>query len=413
MEPSRFDVLVRALGARASRRGAAASLAAVIAGVAVADGEPAGARPRPRCRCRRGYVCDSRNRCVCRSGVTCARTCCAAGAQCCGGACAVPVWKAATAFGAPGPESKGLDLPNGIVVSSDGLTAWVCETLNYRVSVWTRPDAASTDWTMRTAFGSGPGSGPDQFDDPRGLAVSGDGLTAWIADAFNYRVSVWARSDAASLDWFPVTSFGSRGSGMGELSLPSDVTVTGDGLTAVVADSNNDRGSVWTRPGAGSVDWTNVAVVGSRGSGPDQFSDPRGVTVAPDGLTLWVADSGNNRISAWTRPDPGSAAWANQITFGDAPGWAGPLDFPRDVALTANLLTAFVSDSENYRVSVWSRPTTSSAAWVNQTVFGSGPGSALDQLDLARGIAVSPDGRTVWIADAGNDRIPIWTSACP
>lgn len=325
----------------------------------------------------------------------------------------MPDWRPAGEFGAPGPESKGLDLPNGIVVSPDGLTAWVVETLNYRVSVWTRPDAAFSAWIMQTAFGGGPGSGPDQFDDPRGIAVTADGLTAWVADAFNHRISVWARPDATSLVWSPVTTFGASGSGMGQFSLPSDVTVTAGGLTAIVADSNNDRMSVWTRPDAASVSWTNVAVFGGAGSGLGQLADPRGATVAPDGLTLWVADSDNNRVSVWMRPDPTSTAWANQTTFGDALGWVEPFDFPRDVAVTANLLTVLVSDTENYRVSMWSRPDTSSAAWVNQTVFGTGPGSGKDQFDLPRGIAVSPDGQTAWIADAGNGRISTWAATCP
>jgi hypothetical protein len=47
-----------------------------------------------------------------------------------------------------------LGYPQGIAVSPDGLTAWIADKFNHCVAVWTRPDGASTTWTNDVAFGT-------------------------------------------------------------------------------------------------------------------------------------------------------------------------------------------------------------------------------------------------------------------
>ncbi|MFM9107890.1 MAG: hypothetical protein ACKOWF_14460, partial [Chloroflexota bacterium] len=102
--------------------------------------------------------------------------------------------------------------------------------------------------------------------------------------------------------WQNQTTFGSAGSGSSQFSNPGGIAVSVDGLTAWVADESNSRISVWTRPdtGANKTAWTNQTTFGSDGTGSSQFSRPYGVVVSADGLTAWVADYKNNRISVWT-----------------------------------------------------------------------------------------------------------------
>ena len=80
------------------------------------------------------------------------------------------------------------------------------------------------------------------------------------------------------------------------------------------------------------------------------------MTVSADGLRVWVSDSGNARISVWTRPDDSSTAWSPQTTFGSY--GTGPTQFggTRGVAVSANELTVWVADTSgitNQRISVW------------------------------------------------------------
>ena len=101
--------------------------------------------------------------------------------------------------------------------------------------------------------------------------------------------------------WTNQTTFGSEGSGPRQFQSPSGLAITPGGLAAWVADANNNRITVWTRPGATSTDWANQTTFGTMGSGPSQFDYPAGPAVAPDGLTVWAADADNNCISVWSQ----------------------------------------------------------------------------------------------------------------
>jgi sugar lactone lactonase YvrE len=216
-------------------------------------------------------------------------------------------WTNQTTFGVgtAGSDPIGFAGPNGVFVSADGLTVWVADTNNNRISVWTRPNTTTgaTDWSNQTTFGS-QGSGPSELDSPNGVFVSADGLKAWVADTYNNRISVWTRPDTTTgaTNWTNLTTFGTLGSGPGEFNLPTRVFVSADELTAWVADYGNNRISIWTRPDTttGATNWTNQTTFGTSGSGPSEFTGPSGVFASVDGLTAWIADNGNNRISIWT-----------------------------------------------------------------------------------------------------------------
>lgn len=113
-----------------------------------------------------------------------------------------------------------------------------------RVTVWTRSTVTSTDWTQSTSFGSGPGSGAAQLDHPWDVSLADDGLSAFVADAYNHRVSVWGRPNGTSTDWTHSTNFGTFGTGADQLSYPSSIVVHGEDQV-FVGDVGNYRISVW------------------------------------------------------------------------------------------------------------------------------------------------------------------------
>jgi sugar lactone lactonase YvrE len=304
-----------------------------------------------------------------------------------------------------------------VFVSTDGLTAWVADYNNHRISVWTRPNTttSATAWTNQTTFGT-EGTGPNEFEFPVGVFASVDGLTLWVAEYNNSRISVWTRPNTTTdaTNWTNQTTFGTDGDGPSNLANPNNVFVSADGLTAWVADYGNNRISVWTRPNTttSATSWTNQTTFGSTGSGPSEFDYPAGVVASTDGLTVWVADLDNNRISVWTRPNTttGATNWTNQTTFGTEGSGPGEFDDPSAVFVSADGLTAWVTELLNNRVSVWKRPntTTDATAWTNQTTFG-GDGSSPSQFYDPSGIFVSANGLTAWVADLDNNRISVWT----
>ena len=61
-----------------------------------------------------------------------------------------------------------------------------------------------------------------------------------------------------------------------------------------------DITTVWQRKNANTLDWQPLTTFGSKGSGEGEFKSPIGLRLLDD-LTVWVADSGNSRLSIWQR----------------------------------------------------------------------------------------------------------------
>lgn len=352
-------------------------------------------------------ICGSTGSCGCADDADCDTD---AGEICCDGTCRLPGWFNLTTFGSPGTGPTEMLFVEDVAVSADQQTAWAVDNENNRVSIWAKQPNGS--WANAAILG-GLGSGADKFNEPKGVAVAADGKTVWVADALNHRISIWTQQPNGS--WANQTTFGGppAGSGSNQLGGPQGVDVSADGLRVWVADTFNNRVSIWTRPNAASTAWTNQTTFGTGGSGVGQFSFPRHLAVSSDELTVWVGDRDNNRVSVWTRPNAASIAWTNVTTFGDPPGGSGPNQFndPQGVAVADDGQTVWVADEDNSRISVWIK--TSPTTWANQTTFGSPGGTGPNQVRLPEGVEVSADGLTVYVADTPNDRISVWGFGCP
>jgi DNA-binding beta-propeller fold protein YncE len=344
--------------------------------------------------CALGQRCQAK-RCICD-----VLLCREAGGCCAGTVCDLDAarWSPQTTFGSgPGSGDDEFSGPFGVAIDADGRTVWVAERGNARISVWTYSGGR---WANQTTFGSA-GSGPNEFDTAIDVAASADGQTVWVADIQNHRISVWHKQGGV---WSNQTTFGSGpGSEPSQFKFPEGVAVSNNGKTVWVADSGNARISVWTESGGS---WSNQTTFGSKGSGPGEFSLPSDVAVSGDGRTAWVTDAGLDRVSIWTES---GGVWSFQTTFGSTGSGPGRLDNPGYLHVSANGLTVWVSELNNNRVSVWKK---SGSDWVNETTFGS-RGSDPNEFDAPNGVVASANGRTVWVADTGNQRISIWESDCP
>jgi DNA-binding beta-propeller fold protein YncE len=296
-----------------------------------------------------------------------------------------------------------------MALSPDTLTAWVADSGNDRVVVWTRPDTSSTTWSYSTQFGTG-GISDTSFSGIRGLTASPDTLTVWVADTQNNRITVWTRPDASSTTWSYSAKFGTQGSGDSNLASPWNIAVSPDTLTAWVTDYGNNRVVVWTRPDASSTTWSYRAKFGTSGSGDSNLRSPQGIAISPDTLTAWVADQLNYRIVLWTRPDASSTTWSYRAQFGTQGSGDSNFSDPWGLAVSADTLTAWVADPDADRVVVWARPDTSSTTWTYRAKFGT-EGSGDSNFASPKALAVSSDNLAVWVVDQSNYRISIWTQS--
>lgn len=173
----------------------------------------------------------------------------------------------------------------------------------------------ATTATGSVSFGSGALSAGNYI----AFYLFNDGYT-WLADPVKFSVRPTPQADP------PVyrNAFGRNGCGPGQLANPAGLTVDRNGLVWV-ADSGNDRVQAFTRDGL------PVRMLAGR------LRDPQAVAVDNTG-NVFVADTGNNRVAKF-------AWWGGFV--GDLGG--GLLDNPRGIAVD-NAGHVFVSDTGNQRV---------------------------------------------------------------
>jgi uncharacterized protein (TIGR03663 family) len=152
----------------------------------------------------------------------------------------------------------------------------------------------------------------------------------------------------------------------------------------------------------GMADLNAVAVVGSSGAGPGQFSRPRGVAIAPDG-SLYVADTLNHRIQHLTPQGEVLHQWGEFCCPADPPQTAPPGTFnePWGLALAPDG-SVYVADTWNHRVQHFSGDGQFLGSF---GVFGQA--ESAEAFWGPRAVAVDPQGR-VYVADTGNKRVVVF-----
>jgi sugar lactone lactonase YvrE len=323
-----------------------------------------------------------------------------------------------TPLGAPTQSAPGIGLaqPQGLAVNASGTRLFVADDRNHRVVVLAR-----VSLRLLTSFGT-QGNGPGEFQFPYDVAV--DGRTPgdlFVADNLNGRVNVF---DGKTLQF--TATFGGNGHRVGLFSIVRAVAANpSDPAGGVaVADTANDRIQVVDATGEVTAAW------GTAGRGPGYFTRARGAAFVPDGGIV-VADTLDDRVARFA-PDGTFAleyGYVSRDTGFAAPG-SKPGQFASPNAVAYDQAgTLWVADTGNGRVTAFgpdgsvlyssaldglSSPTDiAGGPGASVYVADSGDGSVLQiQLDGSRTtvrsglnhpVAVAWDGQTaVYVADAAS-----------
>jgi streptogramin lyase len=130
-------------------------------------------------------------------------------------------------------------------------------------------------------------------------------------------------------------TWGSEGSGPGQLDHPEAIAADASG-TVFVADTGNDRIQRFNTNGQLLTRW------GTSGEGPGEFSSPTGVATDSVG-GVYVTDWGNSRIQKFTTNGTFVAEWGG---FGTE---LGKFNGPQELAADA-LQNVYVADTANHRI---------------------------------------------------------------
>ena len=185
-----------------------------------------------------------------------------------------------------------------------------------------------------------------------------------------------------------LTSWGTSGSGAGQMAQPHgiEVVVTGSGTWVYVADTGNNRIQIFESDGMFVGQW------GSLGSADGQFDFPQ--DIAADSLgNLYVVDAFNNRIQKFNAIGSYSGKW-------DGTGGVGPLSGPSAVAVGPGD-DIYVLDTLNDRVQVFD----SNGGYLRN--WGSSGGND-GQFSLPTGIAIDTLTGRVFVSGVLNNRVQVF-----
>jgi tripartite motif-containing protein 71 len=184
-------------------------------------------------------------------------------------------------------------------------------------------------------------------------------------------------------------TFGSLGSGAGNLKAPSDVAIDSSGNILVV-DKGNNRVQGFTPTGQ------YMASVGSLGSGNGQFNRPTAIAIAANG-DLLITDSGNARVQRFSSAGAYLSKFGSKGTGNGQFGGSGPEGIAIDAS--GNI---WVSDTYGGRLQKFS-----STGTFIKAVGSKGSGSG--QLGEPTGLDIDAGGN-VWVADWQNNRVSVFNS---
>jgi len=238
-------------------------------------------------------------------------------------------------LGSPGephvPDRIGcVHHPSGVAFDHTGRYLFIVDQSNHRVQIF---DSLTQE--VLGAYGS-KGLGTCHFDTPCGIVADRENKIV-VSDLLNHRLQVLEFNPRTRELTF-LQSIGSEGSGPGQFSFPKGLGLTENG-GLLVCDSANHRVQVLDMHG-----FKPIREFGSYGLGDGQFDSPLAATITCTGDIL-ISD-GNNRIQVFD----GNGSF--QRAFGVRGKKDGFFHYPVGIAVNdENAL--FVCDQGNHRVQVF------------------------------------------------------------
>ena len=261
--------------------------------------------------------------------------------------------------------------PRGVAVR--GSRMLVADDQHHRVA------AFDTGGHLLASVGSGQGAGPGQLNFPYGVSIDPQGRV-FVADDMNQRI---VRYSTPATKYQYKARWGSYGTQPGNLAYPRGLATNNAG-ELFVANTGNDRIDVFDASG------TLKRSFGTSGRATGQFDGPLGVAADASGVRA-VTDSINGRVQL-INPD-GSIA-----TVWGSPN-PGPTILPNPVAVAFDSAgNGFVLDNRRSTIVVFDRASATTTRRIGTE--GSGPG----QLLSPQALAIDASGN-IDVADTGNDRI--------
>ena len=276
-------------------------------------------------------------------------------------------------WGSQGKGNGQFQDPRGIAVDGEG-NVYVVDSNNHRIQKFDSNGKFLAQWGSE-------GTGPGQFKEPWGIAVDAEG-NVYVADTWNHRIQKFDSEGNFLLQWGSFRDTGGVAVGAEGLFWgPRDIAIDAAG-NLYVTDTGNKRVQVFDPNGQFLAQW------GGFGVEDGQMDEPVGITIDDEGY-IYVADTWNQRVQKFDPDFKFVAKWPIS-------GWYGQSVVNKPYLAVADG-RVYVTDPEGYRVIVFDRDGEFVAT------FGE-YGFDSKSFALPIGIAVDTEGN-IYVTDAANHRV--------
>ena len=252
------------------------------------------------------------------------------------------------------------------------------------------------------------------------IAVSPDGTSAYVASGSDDAVAVFDRGGDGTLVQKPGPAGCISETGVGRcrdgtaLTGAGAVAVSPDGRSVYAASYSSDAVAVFDRAPDGRLAQKpgTAGCISDTGAGPcvdgTAVDFPDAVTVSPDGQSVYVASGSSDAVAVFDRAGDGTLTQKPGTAGCISETGAGPcidgkaLEFASSVAVSPDGQSVYVASADSAAVAVFDRSgdgtltqKAGDAGCIAEDPYVCADGAGLT---FAKSVAVSPDGRSVYVA---------------
>ncbi|MDQ8185178.1 beta-propeller fold lactonase family protein [Pelagicoccus sp. SDUM812002] len=290
----------------------------------------------------------------------------------------------------------GIESPYDVRVASDGGHVYVASLKNDAISYFSR-NQTNGELTYSN-FVTQADFGENALDGVRSLAMSPDGEFVYAVSMFSNSLATFDRDKASGSLSF-VDAIYDADNGVDGLDGPRSIVMSPDGKNLYVAAYDDSKLSVYSRNTVNGVA-SFLGVYEEGDQGVQELSSPHALAMSPDGKSLYVALWSNEIIVFARESASGLLTYQSRLTYLEG---ESKKQSPRALALSPDGKFLYVASANNDALSILSRDTeTGAIANVANVLDDTG---GVVNLDGPHAISISSDGAYVYIAAVSSDSV--------